>query len=508
MTAALWTHIGYARVAGILAGRAGLHFAPNRQPAAEVAMKRVMRDSRIAEPLGFAREVARDDEILAALIAEVTVGETYFFREPAQLDYIRRHVLPAFQGLRTPAQPLRAWSAGCATGEEPYTLGIMLRESGWANSARVLGTDISRPRLAAAGRARYTRWSLRGMAEEAIDRYFIRRGSQFLLRPEFRAMVDFRPLNLADDGWPGAGSGIGAMDLILCRNVLIYFDRATVAEVAARLLASLSDDGWLFMGASDPMLSELVECETVVTGAGLAYRRGVERQHGTRSPAAAHGDQRWPPAPTEGTAAVTAHPATAHPTAAHPPGPGPRVADDETDETDETVAADAAALADAVARYDRRDYAGAAAAATAVVGATPADEGAWALLVRALANGGQIVDAEQACVHGLERHPASTELTYLHAVLLVQRGQFAAAAAAARRVLYLDRSLAVAHLTLGAALARLGHRAQAQRAFRAAEHALEPLAAEAPVPLADGEAAHRLREAARTQRRLLGEEVA
>ena len=522
--------MGYARVAGILAARAGLHFAPNRQPAAEAAMTRAMRMTGTRDPARYSRLIERDAEAMAALLAEVTIGETYFFREPAQLHYIRRAVLPTFRECRSAQKPLRVWSAGCATGEEPYTLAIMLRESGWTTAATVLGTDISRPRLDAARRARYTRWSLRGVAEEAVDGYFIRRGAHFLLRPEMRALVDFRPLNLAEAGWPGEASGIGAMDVILCRNVLIYFDRVTVAQVASRLLGSLSEDGWLFLGASDPMLSDLVPCETVVTGAGLAYRPPGPHARGAAAPAreVATLDER----PSEDTFGATVAPpyatlplAVVVPPLDSVPANGAQQGADAAGGAEPSGAAGALAAdgagaggtgarpadaptdapTDAPAAYARRDYPTAASLARSVVDRHPERVGTWALLVRALANDGRTADAENACAAALEWHAADAELSYLHALLLAQRGQFAAAAAAARRALYLDRSLAVAHITLGTALARLGHNVQAQRAFRAAEQALQAVPAGAPVPLADGESAHRLREAARAQRRLLGE---
>lgn len=500
-------------------------------------MRRVMRDSKIENPVDFARAVAGDSELMATVLAAVTIGETYFFRESAQLEFIRQHVLPTFRESRTPEHPLRAWSAGCATGEEPYTLAIMLRAAGLANSSSVLGTDVSRPRLDAAGRARYTRWSLRGMAEQDVDRYFIRRGKQFLLRPQLRATVDFRELNLAADNWPSAKSGIGEMSLILCRNVLIYFERQMVTEVASRLLASLSDDGWLFLGASDPMLSDLVPCETVVTGAGLAYRRGVQQPHWaavptagsmlTRGDAEEHeaDDARASVTGAKGAGRVHASPLRAPQpeqqvneepaTQAASAGAGEKVVAGRADEASGSVEpvgngsiVIGAATLKAMSLYAERDYAAAATAAATVVSTTPGDDRSWVILVRALANSGRTLDAEQSCTRALELHPLSPELTHLHGVLLAQRGQFAAAAAAARRALYLDRTLAAAHLSLGRAMARLGHREQAERAFLTAEQLLAQIDPEAPVPFTDGESAHRLREAARAQRLLLGEVVA
>lgn len=488
MSGDLWTHIGFARAAAVLAERAGLHFAPTRQPAAESAMRRVQRDFGIAEPIELARRVAREDPVLDALLAEVTIGETYFFRESGQLDVLRDVVFPGFRARRGAARPLRVWSAGCASGEEPYTLAILLREGGWRNGFTVLGTDVARPRLHAAERGRYTRWSLRGVAEERVTRYFIQRGSHYFLRPELRAAVEFRPLNLADDGWPGGESGIGAMDVVLCRNVLIYFDRDTVAAVARRLLASLGDDGWLLLGASDPMLADLVPCETVVTGAGLAYRRQ-----------GAGGDvvRAWPglaAAPAAAAAAVEVV-SPFDPAAFLPPATADAaVPADAPPPIRPTVAAPGAAPGDPAARAE---------AARAALADRPDDAAAWAGLVRALGDAGQVEEAERLCAAALDRCPASAELAYLHAVLLAHGGHHGASAAAARRALYVDRSLAVAQLALGAALVREGHAAAARRAFRAAERLLAAIPADAPAPLADGEPAGRLLEAARAQLRRL-----
>ncbi|HEU4629127.1 MAG TPA: CheR family methyltransferase, partial [Gemmatimonadaceae bacterium] len=331
----------------------------------------------------------------------------------------------------------------------------------------------------------------------------------------------FRAWNLATDDFPSAASGIGEMDVVLCRNVLIYFDRATVAAVAHRLLASLGEEGWLFLGASDPMLGELVPCETVVTGAGLAYRRldvalprprvwlRRELPEPPEPPTAA--------APSAAPAASTAPAAPAAPaasgTAAVEPPPEVTRAPStpSTPSTRSTPASPAPsepALAAALAHYAARDYAAAADAARTLVQRDAGLLPAWTLLVRALANAGREADAEQACAAGLERHRDSAELAYLHAVLLAHGGHFAASAAAARRALYLDRTLAVAQLALGAALAREGHGVQARRAYETAERLLAAQPPDAPVPLADGEPARRLLEAARAQQRHLAGAVA
>src|SRR6185503_16148318 len=140
-------------------------------------------------------------------------------------------------------------------------------------AGRVVGTDISRERLSAARRGAYRRWSFRGVPETVITRYFRTVGDSFQLAPEIRRDVDFGYLNLASDEYPAMSSEIWGMDVIFCRNVLIYFDRDTIAHVAEKLVASLADDGWIFLGATDPPLNEYVKCDVVQTHAGLVYRR-------------------------------------------------------------------------------------------------------------------------------------------------------------------------------------------------------------------------------------------
>ncbi|HEX7240894.1 MAG TPA: CheR family methyltransferase, partial [Longimicrobiaceae bacterium] len=352
-------------------------------------------------------------------------------------------VLP---GLARRGGAARCWSAGCASGEEAYTLSMLLRESAPGLGYRVLGTDVVRARLDTARRGRYGRWSLRGVPEEAVARWFEPRGGSYEVRPEVRAPVEFRALNLADPTAAYVAAGAWGMDLVLCRNVLIYLDPATVRHVAERLMEALSPDGWIFLGASDPPFSDLVRCEVVETGAGLAYRR-----------------------PRRTAAAVPA------PRAPEPARPAP------------------------------------APAAPAAAAPEPAVEGGAegaVLRVRALADEGRTREAADVCVAALDRYGASAELLYLHAVLLLEARRFAEAAAAARRALYLDRSMIVAHLALGSALTQAGDAEGARRALRNAAGLLDALPAGEAVPDSGGGTAGRLLSGVRAQLRVLGGEGA
>ncbi|MDB4898535.1 MAG: putative chemotaxis protein methyltransferase, partial [Gemmatimonadetes bacterium] len=286
-------------------------------------MRRAMAALRIDTADALRDAVQTRGDARDALLAELTVGESYFFRESGQLDILRTEILPELRTRRGVDRPLRLWSAGCASGEEPYTVAIMLREEGWPHPARLLATDVAVPRLDAARRRRYTKWALRGVSEQRIDRWFERKGALFQLDETIRAAVDFRPLNLIADDYPSPANATDAQDVILCRNVLIYFDMAAVERIAAGLLASLAPDGWLLLGASDPPLAGLVPCEVVLTSGGVAYRRADRKPDGASRTSQWIGPRRIVhDAPPAWSAPA---PAAVEPRPARVPSPPPRV---------------------------------------------------------------------------------------------------------------------------------------------------------------------------------------
>ena len=462
--------------------RTGLVFGDARRSAFEAGLAAAMRRARVHDPDLYLTRLAANLTLLDDLVAEITVGETYFFREPRQFAVIREEILPALLSEQSRDRPLRVWSAGCASGEEPYSLAILLRERGLNREAHIVGTDLSRAVLAKASHGCYTRWSLRGVPDDVVRTYFTQVGSRFELAPAVRTAVEFRYLNLAEDTYPSLSAGVWGMDLILCRNVLIYFDEETVARVARRLLDSLSHDGWLLLGASDPPLADLVPCEVVVNNAGLAYRRSAVARF----------------APLAVAPQPLPEPPAVEQSVELPAAAGTAEQESRASEDAET----------AVRCYAARDYERAVELAERVVRRDGRDVTPWIVLVRAHANRGDLAAAGRACMAALERHQSTAELVYLHAVLLGEADRDADAAAAARRALYLDRGFVVAHLALGGALARLGDTNRARRAFRNAERLLGAMPPDAVVPASDGEPAGRLVEMARVQMRLLSEVAA
>jgi chemotaxis protein methyltransferase CheR len=485
-------------------------FPDARAADVEAGIRRAMAKAGVADVGAFAGAAA-SGRALDELIDELTVRETYFFRDPKQLDFIRARVLPEARRARGEASPVLMWSAGCSSGEEAYSLAILADQEEeaagglWRGGARVFATDVSRGAIERARAAHYKAWSLRAAPPGVVARYFRADGDGFRLVERVREKVTIARLNLLTDPYPsstGEGGALG-FDLILCRNVFIYMDEASIRRVAERLYAALCEGGWLVTGASDPPLHGFAPFEVALTEGGVMYRRGEGPARravgravtgaGTRTGAGS--DAGSDAGSVTGAATVTAM-AAATVTATAAATVTVTAAVTETEAATE-AAPEAAARALLLARgaFAEGDYARAA----VITREHPDDPDACAIRVRAIANLSGPAAAERACAEVVSRHPLCVELHYLHAAALLEEGRDAEAARAARRVIYLDRSAAAAHFTLGAILRRRGDIEGARRAFRNARDLLVAMPEDARVPLADGEVAGRMAAAARAE---------
>jgi chemotaxis protein methyltransferase CheR len=187
-------------------------------------------------------------------MAGLTVGETYFFRDTGQMMALKKHILPAIIEKNRDRKTLRLWSAGCATGEEPFTLAILLCEilpdiARWDIS--ILATDINIKVLNLARQGRFREWSFRETSPDIRRRYFTAGQGGHLLVPRIRDMVHFAQLNLMENTYPSPVSRTQAQDLILCRNVVIYFAATLQPRVMDSLARCLGPDGWLLLSAAE-----------------------------------------------------------------------------------------------------------------------------------------------------------------------------------------------------------------------------------------------------------------
>jgi chemotaxis protein methyltransferase CheR len=194
-----------------------------------------------------------DRDLEKAVVEAMTINETYFFRDKAPFDLFRNVLLPRHLEGRCAQRRLRIWCAAASTGQEPYSLAMLLAEAsvrltGW--QVEILATDLSTEVLEKARAGLYSQFEVqRGLPIGLLLKHFGQAGGQWQIAPQIRSMVNFRPLNLVAD----FGS-IGPFDIIYCRNVLIYFDSVTKADVLRRLAEAMAPDGALLLGAAETVI--------------------------------------------------------------------------------------------------------------------------------------------------------------------------------------------------------------------------------------------------------------
>lgn len=271
----------YRQVAQCIAEHTGMAYLTDRQADFERRLDAAARELGQALNLFAATIVsggltASQWDVLADHLA---VAETYFFREMRTLAMLEAHVLPALaQRADREGRGLRIWSAGCCTGEEPYTLAIMLHRAGlWRRGQDnlLLATDLNPRFLHKARQGGYRQWSFRGAPDWLLE-YFIQESGQIRrISPAIRNMVRFEQLNLASPGWPK--EPFREFDLILCRNVLLYFTRDGMRDVAVRLADRMAAGGWLVTAPAEAAhVMDLDLLDPVRLESALLFRRSGE----------------------------------------------------------------------------------------------------------------------------------------------------------------------------------------------------------------------------------------
>jgi chemotaxis protein methyltransferase CheR len=209
---------------------------------------------------------------LEQIVERVTTHETYFFREPKGLAAFSQEILPELHRRRARGRRLTVWSAGCATGEEAYTAAILIVESGrfgeW--DVRVFGNDISRRVLQTARKGLYGRSSFRVTEEPRLRRWFREVDGKHQVRDEIRALVSFGHLNLLDEDMLAI---VGEVDVIFCRNVIMYFEPEARRRVAASFHRKLVRGGYLLLGHSESLLNVSAAFELVHLENDMVYRK-------------------------------------------------------------------------------------------------------------------------------------------------------------------------------------------------------------------------------------------
>jgi len=242
-------------LAKLLKERSGLMLTPDKVYLLESRLTPLARKRGLdtLDALVQKLRLSRDEALCVDVTEAMTTNESFFFRDNTPFDLFKNHVLPAMEKSRGGQKRLRIWCAAASTGQEPYSLAILLRENWmkWQNwKIEIVGTDICTQVLDKAKAGKYSQFEVqRGLPIQMLIKYFTQEGDTWQLNSDIRNMVTFRSFNLLNNF-----IGLGTFDVIYCRNVLIYFDQETKKQVLERMRKALSDDGTLFLGAAETVL--------------------------------------------------------------------------------------------------------------------------------------------------------------------------------------------------------------------------------------------------------------
>ncbi len=468
-----------SRFQSLLADQMGLHFGPERWPDLRRGLEAASRDFGYRDAgdclawLAAAPFSHRQIEVLAN---HLTIGETYFFRERRSWEILETEVLPDLvRSRRQRDRRLRLWSAGCATGEEAYSLAILLTRTiaDWRDWAiTLLATDVNTSSLERALEGVYGEWSFRDAPPWLKDGYFRQVGnSRYRLESWIRQLVTFAPLNLASDQYPSLLNNTNAMDLIVCRNVVMYFSPAQAQRVLSQMQHCLVGGGWLVGTATESTYLAAIGLTPVRFPGGVLYRK-VETQ----------GDApivRVPSAERSETSGL-AEAAAARPTV--------RCAPDNR-------STNAPAIVERAVAHQQQGRCGQAAAdLQKLLAGDPDNAALLELLTRVYADQGKLTEALGWSEKAVAADKLNPHRHFLHAAILQELGAHDQALSSLNRALYLEHDFVAAHFALGSLARRLGRHGLAKRHFSAALRLLDACASDAIVPASEGLTAGRLRE--------------
>ncbi len=262
---------GFETIAALLKARSGLSLGVDKSYLVQARLEPILKKRALSSLAVLADRLRLDPALEREVVEAMTTNETLFFRDGRPFDHLREVMLPWLHANRPKGMKLRIWSAAASTGQEAYSLAMLVSEMGPALAGRaveIVGTDIAREPLRRGEQGLYTQFEVqRGMPERLLLKYFTKEGGGWRINRSLRDMVRFREWNLLSDL-----SGLGRFDVIFCRNVLIYFDQATKAQTLEAASRLLSPDGAIYLGAAETILGLNIGLSPVAGGHGIFTR--------------------------------------------------------------------------------------------------------------------------------------------------------------------------------------------------------------------------------------------
>ncbi len=520
----------YIRFRDLILERSGLHFPEHKRIDLTTGLAHALSQAPLFSSgrgdLNAYYNLLRDNNSqigqteMHRLINILTIGETYFFRDEAQFDALTYQVLPeiverkraiatAFSSLGTPQ--LRIWSAGCASGEEPYSIAMILREvipdiDKW--QIFILGTDINQNNLNKAKKGCYSNWSFRETRAKALRaRYFTQLPDDptYKLNDVIQKMVTFERLNLIEDTYPNVYNNTVSMDLIFCRNVTIYFTQEVTQKVIHRFYDALSPKGWLIVGHAESSLTTYRAFEAKTFPSAILYQKTNQptvwpdiwdkKKSDTLpqglpaalldtskkylyyflSPPPSKGEGRPEPSPFKGEGRVGVQPSPFK-------GEG-------------RVGVDCYELGKALLEQGKFDQA--VKQLKTKIALAPNFAPAYSLLGRAYANMGRWVEAKQWCERAVELDQLLAEPYYMLALVYQNENRIELSIANLKKATYLDHNAPLPYFHLAMLYKKIGEHDQAKRVFQIVVKILQKWSPTQIIPETGGGTVQRLLDISR-----------
>jgi chemotaxis protein methyltransferase CheR len=481
----------WSRLSESIAERMGLHFPRERRDDLKRGLASAAQEfgfDDVAACVGWLLSAPPTKAQLQVLASHLTVGETYFFRDEQTLEALAENILPTLiRARRGGEQRLRIWSAACCSGEEPYSLAILLHRCmpdlhDW--HVTITATDINARFLHKAAAGTYGEWSFRNAPAWLKQSYFNRSADgRYTIIPEIQKLVNFAHLNLVEDVYPSLTTDTNAMDVIFCRNVLMYFTAPQMRKVIGNLRHALVEGGWLVVSPSEASKALFPQFITANFPGAILFQKSDA------------------PLRTEPIPMLSAQvpeftvPAIEESLPWTPPGTAADVQPSPLKEEPVVVDALRGPVAAAASLYHEGRYAQAAdVLLSAFAESLPEEPAAVSLLARALANQGRLADALAWCDRWLAADKLDAAGHYLRAIVLLEQGDWEQARASLQRAIYLDHRFVLAHFALGNLARSRGNTGEADKHFANTLHLLRGYRPDDLLPESDGLTAGRLAE--------------
>lgn len=464
-----------------LVTHSGLHFDRRNLKILERGLVHRMRAVHVdgfRQYFAYLERFQESRQELKKLLGLLTIGETYFFRYLPHFDALIQHVVPEFIRRNRHQRTLRIWSAGCSSGEEPYSIAMALLEhfpelADW--DVRILATDINKRSLRQARDGVFRPRALRVTDSRFRDRYFRRIGSSYVLDPRVRDMVRFAYLNLQTGLFPSEENGTANLDILMCRNVTIYFRLATTRSIVEKFSHCLRPGGYLFLGHAETLMGISDRFQRIHNAGGFYYRRRLEEE--PPAEAAPPPVSSPPPKPVAARPAPVRPRPAAAPARQKPPVPSPpEPAREDPEEL----------FREAEQAFNREDFKTAAENYDIILRRWPGHVGALVGKGFILANRGEFDQALDFCDQAIAVNDLCPEAYFLRGLILGLGENLLAAAAEYRKALLLDMDFIMPHYNLSKLYLQMNRNEEALRELRNTLRLLERAPDESQIPYSGG----------------------